>query len=99
VSINVLAFAAASWGVVMALSPMLQVRRMLRRKSSADVSIGYLAVLLPGFILWVAYGIASRDVALVIPNALAALIAGAAIAVAVSLRTPAKPGPRTPVER
>lgn len=40
---------------------------MLQRHSSADVSIGYLLILLPGFALWVAYGISSSNIALVIP--------------------------------
>lgn len=83
---TVLAVAAASWGVVMALAPLLQLRRMLRRRSSEDVSIGYLVLLLPGFCLWVSYGIASGDIALVIPNTVAAVIAGGTIAVAVRLR-------------
>lgn len=81
-----LAVTASTWGVVMALAPLLQVRRMLRRRSSDDVSIGYLVLLLPGFCLWVSYGIASGDIALVIPNTVAAAIAGFTIAVAVRLR-------------
>ena len=48
-----LAVSAAAWGVLMALSPVLQIRRMLRQRSSADVSIGYFAVLLVGFLLWI----------------------------------------------
>lgn len=83
---TVLAVCAATWGVVMAVAPLLQLRRMLRRRSSADVSIGYLVLLLPGFCLWVGYGIASGDIALVIPNTVAAVIAGLTIAVAVRLR-------------
>lgn len=83
---TVLAVAAASWGVVMALAPLLQLRRMLRRRSSEDVSIGYLVLLLPGFCLWVSYGIASGDNALVIPNTVAAVLAGVTIAVAIQLR-------------
>lgn len=82
---TVLAVAAATWGVVMALAP-LQLRRMLRRRSSEDVSIGYLVVLIPGFCLWVSYGIASGDPALVVSNTVAALIAGLTIIIAVRLR-------------
>jgi len=78
----VLAVCAATWGVVMAVAPLLQ----LRRRSAADVSIGYLALLLPGFCLWVGYGIAFGDIALVVPNAVAAVIAGLTFAVAVRLR-------------
>jgi hypothetical protein len=31
---------AAGWGVVMAMSPVMQIRRMMRIGSSRDVSIG-----------------------------------------------------------
>ena len=40
-----LAVVAAAWGVLMGVSPVLQIRRMLRLRSSRDVSIGYFAVL------------------------------------------------------
>lgn len=87
--VTFLAVTAATWGVVMALAPLLQLRRMLRRRSSEDVSIGYLVLLLPGFCLWVSYGISSGDTALVVPNVVAAVIAALTIAVAVRLRTSA----------
>jgi uncharacterized protein with PQ loop repeat len=61
---------AASWAVVMALGPVLQIREILRRRSSAGLSLGYLAVLLAGFALWVAYGVANDDLPLVVPNTL-----------------------------
>jgi MtN3 and saliva related transmembrane protein len=48
---TVLAIAAAAWGVVMGVAPVLQISRMLRRGSSDDVSVAYLAVLVPGFLL------------------------------------------------
>jgi MtN3 and saliva related transmembrane protein len=78
--------AAASWGVVMALAPLLQIVRMHKRRSSDDVSIGYLAVLLPGFLLWVSYGVTTADVALVVPNTVAAVVAAATIIVVLRLR-------------
>ena len=81
----VLAVAASAWGVLMAVAPLLQVRRMLARHSSDDVSVGYLAFLLPGFALWVAYGIASGDLALVVPNVVAFLVGAATVVVAVRL--------------
>jgi uncharacterized protein with PQ loop repeat len=44
-----------SWGVLMGIAPVLQIRRMLREQSSRDVSLGYFMVLLTGFLLWIAY--------------------------------------------
>jgi uncharacterized protein with PQ loop repeat len=80
-----LAVAAATWGVLMGVSPVLQIRRMLRQRSSRDVSIGYFAVLLIGFLLWLGYGVAARNLALIVPNAIALLIGASTIAVAFRL--------------
>jgi uncharacterized protein with PQ loop repeat len=83
---SVLAVAAATWGVVMGISPLLQMRRMLRERSSRDVSLGYFGVLLVGFVLWLAYGIAASNPALIVPNTVALLVASGTLAVAVRLR-------------
>jgi MtN3 and saliva related transmembrane protein len=80
-----LAFVAATWGVLMGLSPVLQIRRMIRRRSSRDVSIGYFAVLLIGFVLWISYGIAARNLALIVPNAVALLVVMSTITIALRL--------------
>lgn len=84
--VTIFAVTAAGWAVLMAMAPLLQVRRMLQRRSSTDVSIGYLLVLLPGFTLWILYGIASSDLALVIPNALALVVAAGTTGCAILLR-------------
>jgi uncharacterized protein with PQ loop repeat len=81
-----LGVAAAAWGVLMAISPLLQIRRMVERRSSADVSIAYLAVLEFGFLLWIGYGIALGNPVIAIPNSVAALVGAATIAVAWALR-------------
>jgi MtN3 and saliva related transmembrane protein len=82
-----LAVGAATWGVVMALSPLLQIRKMLARRSSEDVSIGYFWVLIVGFVLWLAYGASIKNLTLVIPNAVALVVALITVAVAGVLRT------------
>ena len=84
-----LAVAAAAWGVLMGVSPVLQIRRMLRQRSSRDVSVGYFSILLVGFLLWIGYGIASRNPALIVPNTVALLIGVSTIAIALRLRKPA----------
>lgn len=84
---------AATWGVIMALSPLLQIRRILRLRSSRDVSIGYLVVLVIGFALWLAYGVAIRNLALMVPNTVAFLVGVATIAVALRYRDPPTLGP------
>ena len=79
---NVLGIGAASWGIVMALSPVLQIRRILDRRSSDDVSISYFLVLLFGFTLWIAYGISIGNLILVIPNTVAVCVAVLTIVIA-----------------
>ncbi len=66
--VDALAIVAATWGIVMGASPILQIRRIRRRRSSADISIAYLLVLVFGFVLWVAYGYAISNAALVVSN-------------------------------
>jgi MtN3 and saliva related transmembrane protein len=78
---------AASFGVVMALSPALQIRRMLIRRSSADVSVAYLAVLEVGFALWFTYGLALGNLAIVIPNTVAFIVGLATLVVVIHFRT------------
>jgi len=68
---TVLAIAAAACGVAMGLSPLLQLRRVIARRSSADVSVPYLGVLLVGFVLWLAYGVALGNAALIVSNVVA----------------------------
>lgn len=81
-----LGITAATWAVAMAVAPVLQVREIVRRRSSAGVSITYFVVLLVGFALWVAYGLASGDLPLVIPNALAFAVMATTIGGAVRYR-------------
>jgi MtN3 and saliva related transmembrane protein len=69
-----LAVAAASWGVCMALSPLLQIRAMRRAGSSQGVSLGYLLVLAVGFALWFGYGLSIGNVALIITNAVSLVV-------------------------
>ena len=79
-----LGIAAATFGVAMGLSPLLQLRRVVARGSSADVSVPYLGVLLVGFLLWLAYGIALANAALIVSNTVA--IATYALTTAAVLR-------------
>ncbi|PZS15090.1 MAG: hypothetical protein DLM57_13370 [Pseudonocardiales bacterium] len=89
---HTLAASAASWGVLMALAPGLQIRRMVRSRSSRDVSVSYFGVLIIGFGLWLGYGISSGTVILIVPNALALLTHVTAVMVAWGLRAnPSEP--------
>jgi MtN3 and saliva related transmembrane protein len=78
--------AAATWAVAMALSPIFQLRLVVRRRSSAGVSVGYMLVLLVGFALWVGYGVVSGDVPLIVPNVLAFVVMSFTITVVLRYR-------------
>jgi uncharacterized protein with PQ loop repeat len=96
---TILAAAASSWAVLMGIAPLLQIRRMLREKSSRQVSVGYFTILLIGFLLWIAYGAAAGILALVIPNIVALLVGAAVIVVALRLRHRPARDSAPPVDR
>jgi MtN3 and saliva related transmembrane protein len=83
----ILAVCASSWAVVMGLAPLLQLRRILRLRVSDDVSAGALALLIPGFALWIAYGAASSSLVLVIPNSVAVVVSSSTLAAVIHFRT------------
>jgi MtN3 and saliva related transmembrane protein len=83
---TVLGGAAAAWGVLMAISPALQIRKMLLHRSSREVSIAYFWVLLVGFVLWIGYGLTIENWFLVVPNAVAFTVCATTIAVALRYR-------------
>jgi MtN3 and saliva related transmembrane protein len=83
---TLLAVSAATWGVLMALSPILQIRKMVQRGSSSDVSVGYFAVLIVGFMLWTTYGVSIDNLALVIPNSVALVVAVTTVVIAFRYR-------------
>ena len=86
--VTVLAVSAATWGIAMAVSPVLQMRKIVRHRSSHGVSVGYMSVLFVGFLLWLAYGIALGNWAMIVPNIVAAIVIVATMAVTVRYRRP-----------
>jgi uncharacterized protein with PQ loop repeat len=66
-------------GLSMALSPVLQLARVWRRRHSDDVSMGWVTVIILGAGTYCAYGIALNNWVLIVPNALGALISTATL--------------------
>jgi uncharacterized protein with PQ loop repeat len=89
-TVTLLALSASTWGLAMALSPVLQIRTMSARRSSRGISLAYLAVLNVGFALWLAYAVALGSVALAVPNAIAFVVGALTFGVAVRLRRHAR---------
>lgn len=83
---DMLAIAATFAGLVMAVSPTLQIRRMFQTRSSRDVSFGYLSMLCVGFIAWISYGVALGNVPMMLTNSCSLTIMLATIGVGVYFR-------------
>lgn len=73
-------------GLAMALSILPQVLRLARRRSSQDVSVITFAIMGGGNLCWLAYGYYRGDPALVITNAVSAMLAGTTVALAMRYR-------------
>jgi uncharacterized protein with PQ loop repeat len=72
----------------MALAPLLQIRAIRAHRTSKGVSVGYQQVLLVGFVLWLAYGIALRNLAVILPNLVSTVVCSATILVTLRFRRP-----------
>ena len=83
---DILAVCATIAGVLMALSPFLQIRRMRRTRSSNDVSLLYLSMLAGGFVVWLAYGLSIANWAMIISNTASLVFMAITIVVALSYR-------------
>ena len=83
---DTLGTAALIAGLLMAVSPVLQVRRMLQTRSSRDFSIGYPILLSVGFVLWMAYGVALGNLPMMLSNTASLTFMLATIGVALYFR-------------
>jgi len=81
-----LAVAATIAGLLMGISPTLQIRRMFQTRSSRDVSIGYLSMLCAGFVAWISYGTALGNLPMMLTNSVSLAIMLVTITVALYLR-------------
>ena len=77
---------AAVYGVLGALKSLLQTRQMLARRSSGGVSAGFLASYAGGYAIWLAYGLSTGSIPLIVVDTVGLLCGGLALAVALSLR-------------
>jgi MtN3 and saliva related transmembrane protein len=65
---------------------VLQIRKIVHHRSSHGVSVGYMTVLFVGFLLWLAYGIALGNWAMIVPNVVAAIVIVGTMAVTLRYR-------------
>ncbi len=62
---------AAASGVFMALSPLLQARRIRALGDSSEVSAGVFQMMRTNAVIWLTYGIAAGSMVIVVPNVFA----------------------------
>lgn len=77
---------ATLYGVLGALKSLLQTRQMLARRTSGEVSAVFLASYAGGYAIWLAYGLSTGSIPLIVVDTVGLLCAGLTLAVALSLR-------------
>jgi uncharacterized protein with PQ loop repeat len=90
-----LADVALAAGLVTAVAPFAQARRILRRRSSDDVSLTWLWLYTGGCLVWIGYGISIESVPLVASQSLAATGSMLATFLTIRWRRPSA-GPTSP---
>ena len=80
-------------GLLTAVAPFAQARRILRRRSSNDVSLTWPGLYAGGCLVWIGYGISIGSVPLIVSQSVAAAGSAVATFLTVRWRRP-PPGPR-----
>jgi uncharacterized protein with PQ loop repeat len=83
---QVLGAVATVYGVLGALKSLLQTRQMLARRSSGEVSAGFLSSYAGGYAIWLAYGLSTGSLPLIVVDTVGLLCGGLTLAVALSFR-------------
>jgi uncharacterized protein with PQ loop repeat len=83
---QLLSTAATAYGVLAALTTLLQTRQMLARRTSCEVSARFLACYAGGYAIWLTYGLSTGNLPLIVVDIVGLLCGGLTLAVALSLR-------------
>jgi MtN3 and saliva related transmembrane protein len=75
-----------AYGVGAAAAGLLQVRRLLKARSSCEASALFFAVYAGGYAIWLAYGVSIDSVPLIVVDGIGVVCATLTLAVALSLR-------------
>ncbi len=85
-AVAVLGVVATLGGVLLGLSPVMQMRVVVARRSAEGVSLGYWLVLVVAMGLWLAYGLVSRNAAIIVANTVSCTVGAAMIVVLLRYR-------------
>jgi uncharacterized protein with PQ loop repeat len=78
--------AATAYGVLAAISVLLQARQMLAERASCEVSGRFLAFYAGGYAMWLIYGLSVGNQPLIVVDVVGLVCAGLTLAVALALR-------------
>ena len=81
-----LALVATAYGTLAALAGLMQMRQMLQRRTSCDVSARFFTAYAGGYAIWLVYGISVGSLPLIVVDAVGLLCGGLTLGVALSLR-------------
>ena len=77
---------ASAVGVVMAVSPLLQARRVQQMRDSSEVSVGFFVIIIVGECVWCLRGITTRDLVILIPNVVALVVEAVTLIIVLHFR-------------
>jgi MtN3 and saliva related transmembrane protein len=66
--IDILTTIVIIYGIIMNSSFWFQIHKIIKRKSSQDISLTTYFILTPGFFIWLIYGILKNDFPLIFSN-------------------------------
>lgn len=78
--------AATTYGVLAALTALLQTQQMLARRASCEVSARFLASYAGGYAIWLTYGLTTGSVPLIVVDTVGLLCGGLTLTIALPLR-------------
>jgi len=80
------ALVATGYGIFAALTALLQMRQMLVRRTSCDLSARFFASYTGGYAIWLLYGLSVGDIPLILVDVAGLVCGGMTLVVALSLR-------------
>jgi uncharacterized protein with PQ loop repeat len=85
-TVELLEMIATLYGVGAAAAGLLQVRQMLQRRRSCEVSARFFAAYAGGYAIWLLYGLSIMSVPLIVVDLVGLVCGAATLAVALRLR-------------
>lgn len=83
---EVISVSAMIMGVIMSLAGVPQIHRIIKRKSSGDVSISLVVIFLVGVIIWLIYGLVFDSYPIIIANGVGIVIWSITLAIVLKYR-------------